>query len=64
VGFPAGLMQSLEGDFAVTARVSYGGGKNTAVRVGVAGEFGQMTFGRRILPSRVPQREKRRFVAG
>jgi hypothetical protein len=39
VGFAAGLMHRLEGDFAVPAGVSYAGGKNPAVCAGVAGEF-------------------------
>jgi hypothetical protein len=39
VGVSASLMHRFEGDFAVTAGVSYAGGKNTAVRAGVAGEF-------------------------
>ena len=39
VGVSAGLMHRLEGDFAVSAGVSYAGGRNTAVRAGVAGEF-------------------------
>jgi hypothetical protein len=39
VGFSAGLMHRFEGDFAVSAGISYAGGKNTAARLGVAGEF-------------------------
>jgi membrane protein YqaA with SNARE-associated domain len=39
VGVSAGLMHRFDGDFAVTAGVSYAGGKNTAVKAGVAGEF-------------------------
>ena len=39
VGFSAGVMHRFEGDFAITAGASYAGGKNTAVRAGVAGEF-------------------------
>jgi hypothetical protein len=39
VGVSAGLMHRFEGDFAVTAGVSYGGGRNTALKAGVAGEF-------------------------
>jgi autotransporter adhesin len=39
VGFSAGVMHRLDGDFALTAGVSYAGGNSTAVRAGVAGEF-------------------------
>lgn len=41
VGVSAGLMHRIEGDtpFAITAGASYGGGSNTAVRAGIAGEF-------------------------
>lgn len=39
VGFSAGLMHRIEGDLALSAGISYAGGKNTAARVGVAGEF-------------------------
>ena len=39
VGFSAGLMHRFDGAFAVTAGASFGGGKNTAVKAGVAGEF-------------------------
>jgi autotransporter adhesin len=39
VGFSAGLMHRLEGDFAITAGVTYAGGNSTSVRAGVAGEF-------------------------
>ena len=39
IGVSAGLMHRFDGDFAVTAGVSYAGGKNTAIKAGVAGEF-------------------------
>ena len=41
VGVSAGLMHRIDGDtpFALTAGASYGGGSNTAVRAGIAGEF-------------------------
>ncbi|KRA83184.1 hypothetical protein ASD76_03700 [Altererythrobacter sp. Root672] len=39
VGVSAGLMHRFDRDFAVSASISYGGGKNTALRAGVAGEF-------------------------
>ncbi|MEO0642194.1 MAG: YadA-like family protein, partial [Pseudomonadota bacterium] len=39
VGFSAGLMHRFEGDFALTAGVTYAGGNSTAVRAGIAGEF-------------------------
>ncbi|KRA83210.1 hypothetical protein ASD76_03855 [Altererythrobacter sp. Root672] len=39
VGVSAGAMHRFEGDFGVLAGISYSGGKNTAARVGVAGEF-------------------------
>lgn len=39
VGFSAGFMHRFEGDFGISAGVSHAGGKNTALRVGVAGEF-------------------------
>ena len=39
VGVSAGLMHRFEGDFALTAGASYGGGDNLAVKAGVAGEF-------------------------
>ena len=39
VGVSAGLMHRFDGDFAITAGVSYAGGNSTAVRAGVAGEF-------------------------
>ena len=39
VGCSAGLMHRVSSEFALTAGVSYGGGSNTAVKAGVAGEF-------------------------
>lgn len=39
VGFSAGVTHRFDGDFALTAGLAYGGGKNTAVRAGIAGEF-------------------------
>ena len=39
VGFSAGLMHRFEGDFAITAGVTYAGGNSTSVRAGIAGEF-------------------------
>ena len=39
VGFSAGVMHRFDGDFAITAGISYAGGENTAVRAGIAGEF-------------------------
>jgi hypothetical protein len=39
VGFSAGVMHRFDGDFALTAGISYAGGENTAVRAGIAGEF-------------------------
>jgi autotransporter adhesin len=39
VGFSAGLMHRFSGSFALTAGASYGGGNNTALKAGVAGEF-------------------------
>jgi hypothetical protein len=39
IGFSAGAMHRFEGDFALSAGVTYAGGSSTAVRVGVAGEF-------------------------
>ncbi|MEL7447064.1 MAG: YadA C-terminal domain-containing protein [Pseudomonadota bacterium] len=39
VGISAGLMHRFEGDFAITAGVTYAGGNSTSVRAGIAGEF-------------------------
>ena len=39
VGVSAGLMHRFEGDFAITAGVTYAGGNSTSVRAGIAGEF-------------------------
>lgn len=39
VGFSAGAMHRFDGDFALSAGVTYGGGASAALRVGVAGEF-------------------------
>lgn len=39
VGFSAGAMRRFEGDFAVSASVTFAGGDSAAVRLGVAGEF-------------------------
>ncbi len=39
VGVSLGLMHRFEGDFAITAGVTYAGGNSTSVRAGVAGEF-------------------------
>ncbi len=41
MGVSAGLMHRIASDtpFALTAGASYGGGRNTAVRAGIAGEF-------------------------
>ena len=39
VGFSAGIAHRFESDFALTAGATYAGGKNTAVKAGVAGEF-------------------------
>lgn len=39
VGFSAGIAHRFDGDFALTAGATYAGGKNTAVRAGIAGEF-------------------------
>ncbi len=39
VGFSAGLMHRCEGDFAITAGVTYAGGNSTSLRAGIAGEF-------------------------
>ena len=39
IGVSAGLMHRFEGDFAITAGVTYAGGNSTAVRAGIAGEF-------------------------
>ncbi|MEP2735996.1 MAG: YadA C-terminal domain-containing protein, partial [Erythrobacter sp.] len=39
VGFSAGLTHRFEGDFAITAGVTYAGGNSTSVRAGIAGEF-------------------------
>jgi hypothetical protein len=39
VGFSAGLTHRFADAFALTAGVSYGGGNNTAVKAGVAGQF-------------------------
>jgi autotransporter adhesin len=39
VGFSAGIAHRFDGDFALTAGATFAGGKNTAVRAGVAGEF-------------------------
>ncbi len=39
VGFSAGLMHRFEGDFAITAGMTYAGGNSTSIRAGIAGEF-------------------------
>jgi autotransporter adhesin len=39
IGVSAGLMHRFEGDFAITAGVTYAGGNSTSVRAGIAGEF-------------------------
>jgi autotransporter adhesin len=39
VGVSAGVAHRFEGDFAFTAGATFAGGKNTAVRAGIAGEF-------------------------
>ncbi|MEP2736601.1 MAG: YadA-like family protein [Erythrobacter sp.] len=39
VGFSAGLMHRFQGDFAITAGVTYAGGNSTSIKAGVAGEF-------------------------
>lgn len=39
VGVSAGLMHRFDGDFAITAGVTYAGGNSTSVRAGIAGEF-------------------------
>jgi autotransporter adhesin len=39
VGVSAGLMHRFDGDFAITAGVTYAGGNSTSARAGIAGEF-------------------------
>ena len=39
LGFSMGLMHRLEGDIAVTAGATYGGGKSLTFKAGIAGEF-------------------------
>ncbi len=39
VGFSASLMHRFDKSFALTAGVSHAGGKNTAVKAGIAGVF-------------------------
>ncbi len=39
VGVSVGLMHRFEGDFAISAGVTYAGGNSTSVRAGIAGEF-------------------------